>query len=164
PRSPLYDISYPTGYAADLANAVGLYATRGMPFDTQAVSDGVLADDDFLEQVRLVTAESEKMLFHELARFRSGLLFAYFEGSDVVQHMYWRGIDPQHPLHDDPETQRHRDAIPRMYEQYDNILGRARAALGPGGQVVVMSDHGFGPFRRAVHLNAVLRDKGFLTL
>lgn len=164
PRASLYDISYPTGYAADLADAVGLYATRGMPFDTQAVSDGVLSDDDFLEQVRLVTEESERMLFHELKRFRSGLLFAYFEGSDVVQHMFWRGIDPQHPLHDDPETQRHRDIIPRMYEQYDAILGKAREALAPDGQVVVMSDHGFGPFRRAVHLNAVLREKGFLAL
>ena len=51
-----------------------------------------------------------------------------------------------------------------MYEQFDAILGRARAALGKGGSVVVMSDHGFGPFRRSVHLNAILRDLGFLAL
>ena len=164
PRTPLYALSHPPGYSVELADAIGLYATRGMPFDTQAVSDGVLSDADFLEQVRQVTAESEKMLFHELARFRSGILFAYFEGSDIVQHMFWRGIDPQHALHGTAETQQHRDAIPRIYEQYDEILGRARQALGEGGQVVVMSDHGFGPFRRAVHLNAVLRAQGFLAV
>jgi predicted AlkP superfamily phosphohydrolase/phosphomutase len=164
PRASLYPLSHPPKYAVELADAVGLYATRGMPFDTQAVSDGVLSDADFLEQVRLVTEESERMLFHELPRFRSGMLFAYFEGSDIVQHMFWRGIDPQHALHADPETQRNRDAIPRMYEQYDAILGRAREALGADGQVIVMSDHGFGPFRRAVHLNAILRERGFLAV
>jgi predicted AlkP superfamily phosphohydrolase/phosphomutase len=164
PRAPLYPISHPRGYSAELADAVGLYATRGMPFDTQAVNDGVLSDEDFLEQVRQITDESEKMLHHELARFKSGLLFAYFEGSDIVQHLFWRGIDPGHPLHADPATQRHRDAIPKMYEQYDAILGRARAALGQGAALVVMSDHGFGPFRRAVHLNAILRDLGLLVL
>jgi predicted AlkP superfamily phosphohydrolase/phosphomutase len=164
PRTPLYPLSHPSRYSAELADAIGLYATRGMPFDTQAVSDGVLSDADFLEQVRQVTGESEKMLFHELARFRSGLLFAYFEGSDIVQHMFWRGIDPQHALHTDAETQQHRDAIPRMYKQYDSLLGRARQALGPEGQIVVMSDHGFAPFRRAVHLNRILRELGFLAV
>jgi predicted AlkP superfamily phosphohydrolase/phosphomutase len=124
----------------------------------------LLSDEDFLEQVRQITDESEKMLHHELARFRSGLLFAYFEGSDIVQHLFWRGIDPEHPLHTDPATRRHRDAVPKMYEQYDAILGRARAALGEGTALVVMSDHGFGPFRRAVHLNALLRDLGLLVL
>lgn len=164
PRAPLYPLSYPRSYAAELADNIGLFATRGMPFDMQAVNDGVLDDGDFLDQVRQVQGESERMLFHELARFRGGLLFAYFEASDVVQHLFWRGIDPQHPLHDDPTTRRYKDAVPKMYEDCDALLGQARAALGPGGQVVVMSDHGFGPFRRAVHLNAVLREQGFLVL
>jgi len=164
PRASLYALSSPGRYAGDLAEAIGLYHTRGMPFDTQAVGDGVLSDGDFLEQVRLVTEESERMLFHELPRFQSGLLFAYFEGSDIVQHLFWRGLDPQHPLHADPETQQHRAAIPRMYEHYDAILGKAWRALGAEGQVIVLSDHGFGPFRRAIHLNAILRDLGYLQL
>lgn len=164
PRSPLYAISHPPKYSAELAEAIGLYATRGMPFDTQAVNDGVLSDEDFLEQVRQLTDESVKMLFHELPRFQSGMLFAYFEGSDIVQHLFWRSIDPLHPLHNDPQTQKHRDVIPRLYEQYDAILGRAWAALGNQGQVVVMSDHGFGPYRRSIHLNAILREHGFLRL
>ena len=162
PRSPLYPISHPGKYSAQLAKAIGLYATRGMPYDTQAVNDGILSDDDFLQQVRQITDESERMLFHELSRFRAGVLFAYFEASDIVQHMFWRGIDPKHPLHDDPETKAHRDAIPQLYEQFDAILGRSRAALGAGGQVVVMSDHGFAPFRHSVHLNTLLHQLGYL--
>lgn len=164
PRAPLYPISYPRSYSAELAESVGLYATRGMPFDTQAVSDGVLSDADFLEQVDEITSESERMLLGELPNFRSGVLFAYFEASDIVQHMFWRGIDDKHPLHNDRETQQHAAAIPQMYERCDEILGRAQAAMGTRGAVVVLSDHGFAPFRTAVHLNSVLRQLGWLAL
>src|SRR4051794_6632246 len=66
PRTPLYPLSHPQKYAAELVDAIGLYSTRGMTFDTQAVSDGVLSDAEFLEQVQWITQESEKMLHHEL--------------------------------------------------------------------------------------------------
>ncbi|MCX5659664.1 MAG: alkaline phosphatase family protein [Planctomycetota bacterium] len=164
PRAPVYAISHPRSWSAELADDIGLYSTRGMPFDTQAVNDGVLSDEAFLAQVEAITDESERMLFHDLPRFKSGVLFSYFQGSDVVQHMFWRGIDPEHPLYSDPETQRHADAIPRFYARCDAILGRASAAMNNQGVVVVISDHGFAPFRRAVHLNAILRDLGWLTL
>lgn len=163
PRQAPYKLSHPRRYAGELADAIGPYATRGMPFDTQAVNDGVLSDAAFLQQVQSLTDESERMLLHELRSFGSGVLFAYFEASDIVQHMFWRGLDPEHPLHDTPETQTHRDAIPAMYRAFDELLGRARTALGTG-EVIVLSDHGFAPFRRAVHLNSVLRELGYLTL
>lgn len=164
PRAPLYPLSHPRSWAAEIADDIGLYATRGMPFDTHAVNDGVLADEALLTQVEQITDESERMLFRDLPRFDAGVLFAYFLGSDVVQHMFWRGLDPRHPLYNDPVTRRHADAIPRFYERCDAILGRAAAALGDQGAVVVISDHGFAPFRRAVHLNAILRDLGWLAL
>jgi len=52
PRAPLYPISHPRGYSAELADAIGLYATRGMPFDADALNDGVLTEEDFLEHAR----------------------------------------------------------------------------------------------------------------
>lgn len=162
PRSPMYTLSYPRSWSAELADSIGLYATRGIPFDSQAVNDGVLSDQAFLDQVEAITDESERMLFLDLPRFESGVLFSYFLGSDVVQHMFWRGIDEQHPLHHDADTQRHLEAIPRFYERCDAILGRALAAMNNQGAVVVISDHGFAPFRRAVHINAILRDLGWL--
>jgi len=162
PRRPLYAISHPTGYSAELADALGLYSTRGMPFDTQAANDGELSDDEFLEQAHAITDASERMLRHELDRFERGVLFAYFEATDIVQHLFWRTIDAEHPLYASPETARHRDVIPKLYEECDAILGRAKSNLGPGAQVVVLSDHGFAPFRWSVHLNSLLRDLGYL--
>ena len=164
PAAPFYPISYPKEYCTELCDAIGHYYTRGMPHDTQAVNDGVLSDEAFLEQCRMIIEEREKMLHYELKRFEKGLLFAYFETSDIVQHMFWRSIDREHPLYATEESIRYRHIIPEYYERCDAILGRARVALGQKEAVVVISDHGFAPFRKAVHLNALLRDLGFLVL
>jgi predicted AlkP superfamily phosphohydrolase/phosphomutase len=164
PAAPYYPISHPGSYASDLVDAVGLYHTRGMPFDTPALTDGFLSDEDFLAHCRIIDEETEKMLFFELGRFETGMLFSYFESPDIVQHMFWRGIDREHPLYETPEAAGHRDTIARWYEQMDALVGRARAALGGRGTLVVLSDHGFAPFRTAIHLNSVLRDLGFLKL
>ena len=160
PASPLYAISHPKTYATELAEHVGggCFHTRGMPYDTQALSDGVISDEDFRAQWSTLMDEDEQMLAHELSRFDAGMLFSYFEGPDIIQHMFWRGIDAEHPLHK-PD-----DAIAQCYQRCDAILGRARAAMGTEGTVVVLSDHGFAPFRRAVHINAILRDAGYLAI
>ncbi|MCC7191155.1 MAG: alkaline phosphatase family protein [Phycisphaeraceae bacterium] len=164
PVEPRYVISYPKGYSAELDRHIGHYHTRGMPFDFQALKDGVISDDELLDQCRSVTDETERMLFHELAQVNRGMLFAYFEAPDIIQHMFWRTIDPQHALYNDAETAAHRDVISEHYRQLDALVGRVRAAMGDRGTLLVISDHGFAPFRRGVHLNAVLRRLGYLTL
>jgi predicted AlkP superfamily phosphohydrolase/phosphomutase len=162
PTAPYYPISHPGSYAGDLVDAIGLYHTRGMPFDTPALTDGFLSDEDFLAHCRMIDEETEKMLFFELGRFDAGMLFSYFESPDIIQHMFWRGIDREHPLYDTPEAEQHRETIARWYAQMDTLVGRAWAGLAGRGALVVLSDHGFAPFRTAIHLNSVLRDLGFL--
>jgi predicted AlkP superfamily phosphohydrolase/phosphomutase len=164
PANPLYAISSPKSYAPELAGHVGCFHTRGMPYDTQALNDGVISDADFLAQWRTIMDEDERMLLHELGRFGGGMLFSYFEGPDILQHMFWRGIDDKHPLHGAADTAANRGAILECYQRCDAILGRARAALGGEGTIVVLSDHGFAPFRRAVHVNAILREAGYLSV
>ena len=44
------------------------------------------------------------------------------------------------------------------------MISDTLARLGPDDLLVVMSDHGFTSWRRAVHLNSWLRDQGYLTL
>lgn len=77
--------------------------------------------------------------------------------------MFWRGLDPQHPLHGATGADA-RGAIEWIYRETDRILGRTLAAMQPGDRLVVLSDHGFAPFRRAVHLNRWLADQGLLAL
>jgi len=164
PERPPFPISYPPGYSGELSRAIGRFHTRGMPFDTQAFNDGVLSEEDFLAQWHFVFAEHERMLARELSRLDSGLLIAYFDAADVAQHTFWRALDPEHPAYSPQLAEHYGEVIPRCYERMDGLVGRTMAAIGEGDTLVVLSDHGFGPFHTAVNLNAVLRDLGYLAL
>jgi predicted AlkP superfamily phosphohydrolase/phosphomutase len=46
----------------------------------------------------------------------------------------------------------------------DAILGRIRARAPQGATLIVMSDHGFAPYYKKVHLNTWLHREGYLAL
>lgn len=159
PKRPALPISTPPQYARDLAERAGDFYTQGLPEETAALTAGALDDAGFVAQADEIHAERLRLLDVELARFRRGLLFVYFGGVDQTSHMFWRTLDRPGP---------HAGVIRDFYRHLDDALGRALEALRPeaGADVtlIVMSDHGFAPFRRTVHLNSWLREQGFLSL
>ena len=164
PRKPWFQISYPEGYAKELAHDLGLFATRGMPFDTWALNEGRLSEDAFIEQASDLYHEQLRLMEHELARTERGVFYCYFEYPDIIQHMYWRFIDPGHPLYDPNAPPRLKGMIDDCYRKMDAVVGVALAAMRTGDTLIVLSDHGFTTFRRAAHIDSWLRENGYLVL
>ena len=165
PENPATAISTPEDWAGELSEGTGRYYTQGMPEDTKAYSEGVLDRDEFLEQSELAGIELIAQYGDVLGDFLSGdhgFLFYYFGNADQTSHMLMRTMDPGHPAYD-PEVEPHyADVIPGKYEELDRVVGQTLDRIGPEDLVVVMSDHGFTSWRRSFHLNAWLRDAGFL--
>lgn len=164
PADPALPISTPDDYAAELERAVGPFYTQGMAEDTKALSEGIFTDEEFIEQAHQVHRERVEAFDYELERFEDGLLFGYFSGSDLNSHMFYRTLDPEGPLFTPKLAKAHGDVILRVYQELDEVLGRAMAAAGDDALVMVMSDHGFSPYRRSFDLNRWLRDRGYLTI
>ena len=162
PRRPHVPISHPPAYAAELADDLGLYATRGMPFDTWALNEGRITTEHFRVHADELLAENTRLMKHELARCNRGVFFAYFEYPDIMQHMHWRGRDPQHPLHEPFEDGD--DAIAAAYRRMDEVVGHVLAQASDDDVILAFSDHGFTSFRRAAHINSWLREHGYLVL
>jgi predicted AlkP superfamily phosphohydrolase/phosphomutase len=83
--------------------------------------------------------------------------------------MLWRHADPKypglaHPARDPAVAPAHAHDIERLYRDVDTALGRVRQRLPEGTLLIVMSDHGFQPYTRKFHLNAWLREHGYLVL
>jgi len=93
-------------------------------------------------------------------------VFSFFviETPDRIQHMFWRAVDEKSPLYTEAFADRYGHVIPDTYKQMDEILGLVMSYLDEDTTLMVISDHGFKSFRRAVHLNSWLRDHGFLVL
>lgn len=164
PRDNFVQLAYPKRYSKELADSIGFYHTQGMPLDTWAVNEKRLTEKPFLKQANEVLGEKKAMLDFELKRFQKGVLFCYFGSPDIIQHMFWRYRDLEHPLYEENILPEYRNIIESWYEKMDNILGEVRRGLKKNDIIIVLSDHGFNTFRRAVHVNAWLRKNGYLKL
>ena len=169
-EKPPQPVTSPTKWVAQLYTALGQFYTQGMPEETGALRDGVFSDDDYLTQVGLVQRDTRAMLELALDRFEpGGAAFVYLSDIDLQCHMLWRHADPKypglgHPARDPAVAPAHAHDIERLYRDVDTALGRVRERLPQGTLLIVMSDHGFQPFLRKFHLNAWLRDHGYLVL
>ncbi len=163
PRQPAFILTHPDEYAAELAGAIGPYHTLGMPEDTNALGDGSLDPEAFLALCDTVMAERERMFWHELGRYDRGCLAFVFDTTDRIQHVFWGAHDPASGA-DPAFVERYKSIIPDFYCRMDALLGKLLDRLDDRAALLVLSDHGFGPFRRAVHLNSWLVENGYLTL
>ena len=164
PERPALPISHPLYYSIYLAKLHEAFATLGLAEDTWGLNSGAIDEDAFLEQTYSIHAEREKMFFEALRRTRRGLCTCVFDASDRIQHMFYRFESPDHPCRPTPDEARHASVIDQMYERMDELVGRVQSTIDPATVLIVLSDHGFCDFSRGVHLNAWLRDEGYLVL
>jgi predicted AlkP superfamily phosphohydrolase/phosphomutase len=167
PREPAVPICTPDGYSRELADHVGLFHTIGLPADTKALSNGTFAMEHFITQSLSVFDESCRLFDYELQRFggrKEGLLFFYFSSLDQGQHMFWALNDKEHPYYHPEESRKFGYITDEMYRKFDRVLGKAMKNIDPGIPLLVMSDHGFGPFRREVNINNWLVREGYLKM
>jgi len=164
PSNPALPLSTPQTYARELSRDLGSFYTQGIAEDTKALTSGLLNDDEYLEQARTVFEEQRRLFEHELARFRTGLFFFYFSSLDLNGHMFWRAIDPQSPSFDPELAAKHGEVLEDYYHEMDGILGEALRVADENTTVLVVSDHGFAPFRRSFNLNTWLMENGYMVL
>ncbi|REJ86300.1 MAG: nucleotide pyrophosphatase [Acidobacteria bacterium] len=164
PEKPAMPVSHPSYYSTYLAKQVGPYATLGLAEDTWALNEKVTDDGTFLQQTYDIENERERMFFSALDRLREGSLVCVFDGTDRIQHMFWRYTEEGHPAAAGAGDAPHKDAITELYRNNDALVGRVMEKLRPGDLLMVLSDHGFDSFRRGINLNRWLLDQGLLTL
>lgn len=160
PVNPLYDISNPKKYSGQLADDIGLYHTLGMPEDTNALVEGRISDDVFLEQCAQIEAERDKMFWREFKNFKrseTGVLGFVYDTSDRIQHVFW----DEKVLDKGGVTN---PVIVNYLKNKDDFLGKVLGELDDGCALMIVSDHGFTSFERSVNINTWLVDNGFMTL
>lgn len=166
PLEPALPISSPPDYAAQLARELGRYYTQGMPEDTKALEKDVLGNADFMRQAGLIVDEETLFAEYELERFEDGFLFLYFSVIDQIGHVMWRAMrgEEGHPAHDPVLDADFADVYRDLYRYLDGVVGHAMEYCDERTTLIVMSDHGFSTWRRAVDLNRWLYENGYLML
>ncbi len=130
-------------------NMHGDYWIQGTPEEYLTRLHGTIADQ--AEAVRWLLRQEPWDFF-----------MMVFGSTDRVQHHFWAQMDATHPRHDPQAPAAHRSAIYDVYARLDDEIARFLEALPPDTVVLVMSDHGAGPYHKIVYLDRWLESQGFL--
>ncbi len=153
-------ITYPTGLYQEILDAVGDYILY--PDPGQAYSDAGV--DAFLARLYRTTDLRVQTLDYLRGREAWDFAMVVFNGTDTISHAMWKYMDQFHPLHDPTKAAKYGNAIRDYYRYLDNKLARVVDELDDGTTLVVMSDHGFGPFHKFIHVNNWLLQEGFMSV
>ena len=164
PDQPPVPISSPAAFSADLYKAIGNYRTLGWAEATWALNEGRMDEKTFMDDLMVAFDDRAKVILNRLDARDWDLLVGVIESTDRVQHMMWRLIDPQHPLYDAGMAAQFGDSIERVYRKADDFVGEVVKRAGPGVPVMIVSDHGFHSWRKAVNLNTWLVQNGYMAL
>jgi predicted AlkP superfamily phosphohydrolase/phosphomutase len=149
PAAPTLPISMPAHFSRTLTGALGRFYTQGIPEETSAFRTGIFNRAEFLTQSHKVLADGMRMFNYELAHSSGSFLFYYFSSVDQNSHMLWGRYDSD---------------LLEIYKMVDQAIGDAMQTVDGNTVLMVISDHGFAKFDRAVHLNSWLAKEGLLTL
>lgn len=102
--------------------------------------------DEFLSDLNTLLAARRALMRRHL-RKEWRLFFVVFTAPDRLQHLIW-----------DEEV------LLKYYRTFDDILGEVmQEVAGNRCTLYVVSDHGFGPISKFVHVNTVLEQEGLLS-
>lgn len=152
--------TYPDGLYDELCREIGGYI-----IDVDVERGDLTPDEEerLLGQVAEMTRLRTAATLY-LARTRAWDLLTVVYGSpDRVSHKFWKYMDPTHPLYTAEGAARFGQVIPQVYEAMDAAVAELLAELADERtSVLILSDHGFGPTRKAVYLNKWLAQHGYL--
>jgi predicted AlkP superfamily phosphohydrolase/phosphomutase len=155
-------ISAPRSFGGELC-ADGVFDTLGWGCATNPYQDEIIDEETFLADILETERQREALLWRSLKKPGWRFYFCVLATPDRVQHMFWRDRDEKHPRHEPDAVARRGDPIREAYQRIDRIVDRVRREfVGPDDVLLVVSDHGFAPFRHSVNLNRFLAENGYL--
>jgi predicted AlkP superfamily phosphohydrolase/phosphomutase len=164
PDRPPVPMSAPASFSGDLFERLGYYRTLGWAEATWPLNEGRMDEATFMEDLYRAFDDRAQVILNRIDAHDWDVLVGVIESTDRVQHMMWRLIDEKHPMYDSAMAAKFGDSILEVYRRADQFVGEVVQRLEPGTQVLIVSDHGFHSWRKAVNLNTWLVQQGYMTL
>ncbi len=148
--------TYPPALQNELNQAIG-------PFPLHMSEKGRGKNPElFVRAVKQMEIERAKTVRYLLQNKPWDLFMYVFETTDNLQHEVWHLLDKTHPLYDAETAAAVVPEILDYYTTVDGLLGEMLELVPDDALVVILSDHGFGPFHKFFHINNWLAANGWL--
>jgi len=96
-------------------------------------------------------------------KYRPPLCCVVFRGADQASHYFWSHMEALQAGSPKTDTERELgEAIKSVYQELDQAVGALIKEVEQETDVVLLSDHGSGPLRKGLNVQAVLAKSGLL--
>lgn len=107
----------------------------------------------------------QKVVKYLMQKYPWDFFVVRFNNPDIVQHHFWKYMDPNHPDFSAESAEDFKQAIYTVYQKLDRVAADILKRLDDGTTLVVLSDHGAGPrINKAIYINEWLQSQGYLSL
>lgn len=147
------DFIYPPELASEIKKIAGKYI-----FEAVQSAD---KPDMVVKETYTAIAQREVIADYLLDNNDPDLFFMVFVETDRIQHQFWKYTDEGNTTVTREQREKYGSVIRDVYSRLDQAVGRITARMGENDTLFIVSDHGFGPLRRAFALGNWLAEKGY---
>jgi len=133
-------------------------------FEREKRATKTIPEDEYEDWVRFhVRREGQwfQIFRHLQSESPSDLAAVLLDGTDKLQHVCWRQLDPDIANESDFD-ERVRSLCISFFQRLDDFIGEVMR-VSPDARIFFASDHGFGPTESVFRVNRWLAEKGYLT-
>jgi predicted AlkP superfamily phosphohydrolase/phosphomutase len=154
------NFTYPPDFREELLSAIPDYRISARARFSEREADARA----YLEELFRLADMRNRTARYLLGREPWDFFMMVFNETDFVQHWFWKYIDPHHPDYCEEGRSRYGDSIFEIYRLMDEYIGRFLEFVDEDTLLLIMSDHGAGPFIKRIYINNWLKKRGYLKL
>jgi predicted AlkP superfamily phosphohydrolase/phosphomutase len=155
------NFTYPSSLAQDIKKEIGDYIIDVDPYHATGKME-CISRDGFIRLLHKMLDLRIETFLYLMEKFSPELFVIVFTVTDLVQHFFWQYIDKNHPSYNIVEAKRYGNTIFDIYKKIDEFLGKLGDRLGQDSTIIIVSDHGHGPWYKQLSLNRWLTMQGLL--
>ena len=152
------EYTYPPSLAEELEKKFGQYT-----LDIWWQHYGPDTIRTFLQVLMVCTDKRREVILHFMQNREWDFFMAVFIGTDRIQHALWNFLVPTDGQKLSKIEIEIRELIIQYYEKVDDIIGNIVDAIDGKANLMIMSDHGFGPLKGKFCINRWLEELGLLS-
>jgi predicted AlkP superfamily phosphohydrolase/phosphomutase len=149
------------GYPGDVEEMIR-NSYKGYSFGAKASLLESGKKDEFLRDIYRVTDIQEEAAKELLEKHDADLFLFVYDEIDRVMHFFWHDFDKTHPSFSN--STEFRDAILDYYKRIEKGISGFLSCFTEDVDLVIFSDHGFGPLEKDIYVNKLLYEWGFLQI
>jgi len=153
------DITYPAELMDEVKKNAGPYT-----LDVWWQYYGEKGVEKFFDDMLECTRQRIKVMDYLMDNKEWDLFMPVFIGSDRIQHYLWQYIHPADPANLTKREQFFTEKIKEYFLLVDGYINKIIDRWENDANIIVISDHGFGPLTKKMYINRWLEENQYLFL